>query len=196
MMRELNECKAEVFRRSENRIQERKKIRNRVLAWCIPLCLIGTIWSVTILPAMPSQERKNEAAPEQDAVNEKSDASIFCSYVKVEVQNASAFPTFYREETDTVKVSQIYAAIFPNVCNTPEELSPTQDGGETDVEEAPVYDILPRYIITFSTEEGTQTVYYLQGNVLTEKESGATAVLNDSVMEELMTRLELPEKGD
>ena len=31
---------------------------------------------------------------------------------------------------------------------------------------------------------------------LTEKESGATAVLNDSVMEELMTRLELPEKGD
>ena len=70
MMRELNECKAEVFRRSESRIQERKKIRNRVLAWCIPLCLIGTIWSVTILPAMPSQERKNEAAPEQDAVNE------------------------------------------------------------------------------------------------------------------------------
>lgn len=51
-MRELNECKAEVFRRSENRIKERKKNRNRILALCIPLCLILTVMSITILPAM------------------------------------------------------------------------------------------------------------------------------------------------
>lgn len=51
-MREINECTAEVFRRSENRIKERKRNRNRILAMCIPLCLIITIFSVTMLPGM------------------------------------------------------------------------------------------------------------------------------------------------
>ena len=51
-MRELNECTAEVFRRSDNRIKERRRKFNRVLALCVPLCLILTIFSVAILPAM------------------------------------------------------------------------------------------------------------------------------------------------
>ena len=51
-MRELNECKAEVFRRSDNRIKERRRKFNRVLTLCVPLCLILTIFSITILPAM------------------------------------------------------------------------------------------------------------------------------------------------
>ncbi len=45
-MRSLDECKAEIFRRSEIKIKQRKKMRNRILAACIPLCLcigIGTI---------------------------------------------------------------------------------------------------------------------------------------------------------
>lgn len=55
-MRELNVCKAEVFRRSEKRIKERRRMRRRVLALCIPLCLIVTIWSVSILPVTKSAE--------------------------------------------------------------------------------------------------------------------------------------------
>ena len=51
-MRELNECKAEVFRRSDNRIKERRRNRNRILAMCIPLCLIITIFSVAMIPGM------------------------------------------------------------------------------------------------------------------------------------------------
>ena len=51
-MREINDCTAEVFRRSENRIKERKRNRNRVLAMCIPLCLIITIFSVAMIPGM------------------------------------------------------------------------------------------------------------------------------------------------
>lgn len=39
-MRNLEDCKAEVFRRSEERIKERKRKRTRVLACCIPLCLL------------------------------------------------------------------------------------------------------------------------------------------------------------
>ena len=51
-MRDLNECTAEVFRRSEQRIRERRRTRHRVLAVCIPVCLIAAVWSVMSLPAM------------------------------------------------------------------------------------------------------------------------------------------------
>ncbi len=45
-MRSLDAYKAEIFRRSEIKIKQRKKTRNRILAACIPLCLcigIGTV---------------------------------------------------------------------------------------------------------------------------------------------------------
>ena len=61
-MRELNECKAEVFRRSDNRIKERRRSFHRVLALCVPLCLILTIFSVTMLPGMLPVGK--DAAPE------------------------------------------------------------------------------------------------------------------------------------
>ena len=42
-MRDINECKAEIFRRSENRIKEIKKRRKKAIlfvAMCLPLCLV------------------------------------------------------------------------------------------------------------------------------------------------------------
>ena len=51
-MRELNECTAEVFHRGEQRLKARRKRRNRVLALCIPICLIAAVWSVRSLPEM------------------------------------------------------------------------------------------------------------------------------------------------
>ncbi|MDE6723735.1 MAG: hypothetical protein K2J55_06010, partial [Eubacterium sp.] len=37
------ECTAEVFRRSENRIKKRRRTRKRVVAVCIPLCLVFSL---------------------------------------------------------------------------------------------------------------------------------------------------------
>lgn len=51
-MRSLEECKAEIFRRSEEKIKKHRKIRGRILALGIPLCLAAVLWSILILPAM------------------------------------------------------------------------------------------------------------------------------------------------
>ena len=51
-MRNLEDCKTEVFRRSEERIKERKKKRNRVLACCIPLCLLLVAGGLYIRPLL------------------------------------------------------------------------------------------------------------------------------------------------
>ncbi len=49
-MREINECTAEVFRRSEKRIKMRKNLWIRTLAVCIPLCLVTAICVGVFLP--------------------------------------------------------------------------------------------------------------------------------------------------
>ena len=51
-MRDLEQAKAEVFRRGNARIKKRKAIRRSVIACCVPLVLCVGIWSATILPAM------------------------------------------------------------------------------------------------------------------------------------------------
>lgn len=51
-MRNLEDCRAEVFRRSEKRIKERKRKRNRVLAWCIPLCLLLVAGGLYLRPLL------------------------------------------------------------------------------------------------------------------------------------------------
>ena len=39
-MKELNEYKAEIFRRSELKIKKRKEVRTRAIALCVPLCAV------------------------------------------------------------------------------------------------------------------------------------------------------------
>ena len=73
-MREINECMAEVFRRSENRIKERKRKRNRILAMCIPLCLIITIFSVTMLSGI--LPRGMDKTPEANGLSGNADAGV------------------------------------------------------------------------------------------------------------------------
>lgn len=53
-MRNFEQRKAEVFRRSEERIQLRRKQRNCILAFCVPLCLILTVWSAGLFPKAPT----------------------------------------------------------------------------------------------------------------------------------------------
>ena len=49
-MRDFEERKAEVFRRSEDRIVKRKRIRKRVIAWGLVLCLVITVCARIDLP--------------------------------------------------------------------------------------------------------------------------------------------------
>ena len=66
-MRDLNECKAEVLRRAGNRIAERKKIRNRVLTLCVPLCLVIVI-SAVVIPSLlaPPMENHSDGAQQEN----------------------------------------------------------------------------------------------------------------------------------
>lgn len=211
-MREINECTAEVFRRSEKRIKERRKKRNRFLALCIPLCLIVVVWSVMILPKMmPSAMDKyntemstasnssggayemfgdtdsNDTAAEMTGNSAQRPA---CPYASVEIQDVGTFSEFYAKVTDKVAVTIIFNAIHSlyNVDGA------DQSNGESF--EDNVYDSqtsstsqLKGYTIIFTTEEGLKTVYNLSENILLNVKTNETVVLSDAQVTELMTVL-------
>ncbi len=57
-MRTIDECRAEVFRRSEEKIKARRRARARAAALCVPLCLCAVIMSVAFaLPRGPRTEQ-------------------------------------------------------------------------------------------------------------------------------------------
>lgn len=69
-MRELTECTAEVFRRSERRISQRRKRRKYAIALCVPLCLFVAVLSTIYLPDMLPPQRNNAAGTvNQDRVD-------------------------------------------------------------------------------------------------------------------------------
>ena len=63
-MRDINEVTAEVFRRSDKRIKERKRNRNRIIMCCIPFLICITVFSATILPAM--RPAKDSSPPQNE----------------------------------------------------------------------------------------------------------------------------------
>ena len=110
-MREIDECKAEVFRRSQKRIKERKKKLNHILSLCIPLFLVVTVCSVMIMPEMmPKKAVKNAA----EGVIEDSTTSnsYVCPYTVVMLRNVGSSNDGSQSVTDKVKGARIFEMIF------------------------------------------------------------------------------------
>ena len=104
-MRELHECQAEVFRRSEKRIKARKQHRKHILLACIPLVLCITLFSAFFL------RDTNRAAPEAPVATRPAmnvpcgdwDGSSPGSVLRVEVSGLD----FSRIYTDTAEIMLI-----------------------------------------------------------------------------------------
>ena len=94
-MRSFEERKAEIFRRSEERINEKRKKRNRIISICIPVLICLGAYSIFILPAMmPAGESAADDA-HQEIADEvviypvtveffDNDSNLICSYTESE----------------------------------------------------------------------------------------------------------------
>ena len=191
-MRELNECTAEVFRRGEQRIKERRRKRNRVLALCIPVCLIVTVWSATALPAMMPAEGISDRVPPAEEALGNAGASIVCPYTAVEIQDFGLFPEeHYETVTDQLVVAEM--------CQAIQSLFADADGNDRNNDgNPPAGEIFPAaedntnldmsgsagkrkgFSITFTAEDGTQAVYHLSENALVNASTNETVFLSDS----------------
>jgi hypothetical protein len=117
-MRDLNECQAEVFRRSEERIKERKQRRKHIMLACIPLVLC-----ITLFAAFFPWDTKT-AAPEEPAVNKAPmdgpagnwDGSSNLSVLRIDVSGLDFSKTY----TDTVDIMLIWEQLCSYGQSEPE----------------------------------------------------------------------------
>ena len=192
-MRELDECAAEVFRRSEKRIKERGRNRNRALALCIPICLIAAVWSVMDLPARMSA-MTSDSAQFAEEIDRNDEVSFACPYIAVEIQDDGISPEHYEKVTDTEAVAEMFIVIHslftdadgnnPNTgVNYPADES-TVDNCFTD----PANE-MKGCTITFTTEKGSQAVYNLSENILLNVYTHETVFLSDAQAAGLMAVL-------
>ena len=188
-MREINECTAEVFRRSEKRIKERKRNRNRILAFCIPLCLILTVFSFSILPEMmPKDNAENEAigsiADDADGMAQGSKSHDFIS---VSVKNAE----YDGEITDAVAVNKVFYQIYNILEINGGYKDATEGTNDTAGDAAAKENSSDAIVITMTESDGATRRYILDGNVLYDESFDKEITLTTGQLNGLLVALEL-----
>ena len=198
-MRELHECQAEVFRRSEKRIKERKQRRNHILMACIPLVLCITILGAFLRPNVTPDGAADpgDTRPVVDGMGSDGFASLSCPIAKITV-SGNNFSTSHTEVADLLLISDqlySYGTRAPSSNGTTDtvvdEDDVPKDNGE-DVSGSIMDSANAAYTITMVNHEGVKTEYQLVGKTLTNLTTNQTYKLTQAQANELRTLLGIP----
>ena len=204
-MRELDECTAEVFRRGEQRIKERRRKRGRVLAVCIPVCLIAAVWSAGVFPPAMLETEGNDRAQAAEGALGSAPESAACPYTAVEIQAAGMRPAEHDGKvTDRLAVAEMFQTVqslFADADGKFQDVSENRPAGEAcPTDQANMGDAQTEFAstwkgctITFTAEDGSRGVYRLSGGALVNAATGETVFLSDSQAAGLMAVLGLSE---
>ena len=210
-MREINECTAEVFSRSEKRIKARKRKRKRILAVCIPFCLVVTALSAVLLPTVMSAMRTKESDDELGSYLINS--PLACPYIAVEIQGDGIFSEYYNNVTDKAAVMDLFSTVFsffdetyetgqssakPFIADKDSAISSSIESAEknedyTYNDKTQLTSKLSGYSILFTDADGSKTEYYLIENILFNADTNEVVILSDAQADELMTALGISE---
>ena len=197
-MRNFEERKAEVFRRSENRIKERKRNRNRILAFCIPLCLIVTVWSIMILPAMMPASKSNNSAGEGMDIMGSVDGTD-AAFVRVEIMSIGTATQSTIQKDDATEVAQIHSTLQSSFVNSGggnkesvnEEAEDDALTENKDYSQSGTTNLSSGFRIIFTTENGTQTIYSLSEDKLINETTKQETILTEDQRSNLLNMLGL-----
>lgn len=194
-MRNLKECQAEVFRRSEQRINERKKRRKHLLMLCIPLVLCLTAVSGLLLSGFGLSKSTDEAIPE-------SIPELYCdgsaTYPAVDVFSGSVAVSgnglshLYTAEEKVQGITDL----IDKVVNTMQVTTAT---GSLSTESTQVGSTVPEedpkdntYRILIRHGNGTVAEYSLSGTFLTDHTTQQTYPISEDTYTALQALLDLP----
>ena len=197
-MRELHECQAEVFRRSEKRIKERKQRRQRILMTCIPLVLCLTIFGTFLFPQLNNNMQAPEGMPEsetQAAMGQDENQSMTCSIVEIKV-SGNGVSIQYTDEADLLLISDqlnTYGTRTPETSGTTNEDGSDRSENADDVVGGVADSANAAYTITLVTHEGEKTEYQLIGNTLLNQTTNQAYTLTYEQAKELREILGVPQ---
>ena len=188
-MRDFEERKAEIFRRSDERIQKRKRNRNRLLACCIPLCICMVTCAYICVAGLPS----SDVMPGALEMCGEAHGMASCSYVSVEIQQHKKGNEAHLEITQPDDVASIADTIYllfhsfhlegegclGEAVANPDEIF------ENNSEEI--------YTITLTASDGSRMDYVLAGNYLRDETTKQYLNLTDEQLSELKSILKQSE---
>lgn len=193
MMRDLKECQAEVFRRSEKRIKERKRRRNHILMVCVPVVLCISLYSAFVLPNRMNTESSDFAEPEMyvAGVTEDMLGSLSCSVSEITVAG-SGFSQSYTDLDQILRISNRLNALETRGWGDGNsEVADDEDGSENTP--GVIADSATEgYRITLVMREGENPRYLLAGNTLKNLVTNQTHTLTQIQVNELYDLLGIP----
>lgn len=201
-MRNLEDCKAEVFRRSKERIKERKRKRSLVLACCIPVCLFLVAGGFYIRPLFEPVDEcsktggTNEIPDREVGGFDYTLLSKNIKYTSVEITDRTGDTEVVRNVTDEVLVGNLCS--FMMNMDMSELADGMADGKESDTikDEIAVRDDLEEkadYEFVFRSATGETGTFRLYENKLYNKGNNSIVILSEAQQAALRAQLALGE---
>ena len=211
-MRNLEDCKAEVFRRSEERIKERKRNRKRVFVCCIPMCILLVVGGFCLRPLFePVDESMKSGGTDvvSDRVLGEMNFELYghaAEYLSVTLMQGAGSAAVSKTFTDTETLGDLYGCMAMYFDLSGADVIGGVDGADgTDrdtveeeiklkygLEEKPA-----DYTLVFREPAGEEREFRLYGNNLCNESNGCVVTLSDGQLSVLKAQLEqIAEKED
>ncbi|MBQ7341383.1 MAG: hypothetical protein IJW41_04375 [Oscillospiraceae bacterium] len=192
-MRDLMECQAEVFRRSEMRIKERKRRRTHILMACVPVVLCISLYSAFVLPNMMNTESNDFAEPEMylGGLPEDTCESLICSISQITIAG-SGFSQSYTDLDQILRISNRLKALETRGWGDGNSEVADDEDGSGNTSGVTADSATAGYRITLVMHEGENSRYLLAGNTLKNLLTDRTHTLTQIQVYELYDLLGIP----
>lgn len=190
-MKSLQECQAEVFRRSEKRIKARKQRRKHMLMACIPMVAVGLCVAFA-LPGFYDPPKAAEAAP--GAAGGLTADMVKDSVVEIQVEGVNVCYS-YSSSTELQSITgqlEDFSTRAPTGGGFAGEVqeNTTEETSQDDERMNDITDVTsPGYAITLVLDSGRTVEYFLFGNTLENITEGQIYRLTQAQVMELKTML-------
>ena len=192
-MRELHECQAEVFRRSEKRIKERRARRNHILMACIPLVLCLTIFGAFLFPQMDDLKQAPESSNEQfsGAMGTDEVGGLFAGSVEVSGNGVSSYYTSVENVQGIMRLINGIVAVPETDDTDKDENLVVEDSTSTELKGDHKEN---GYRILVKRSDGSSVEYLLVGSMLIDQATQNEFHMSEDTCKELKDALGIPHK--
>lgn len=183
-MRDLNECKAEIFSRSEKAIKEREKKRKRILYGVLPVLICIGICTAVFFPNMPFLKSKDSEIA-NGSENPEVGAESGNSGVLLTVESDGAE---LNRITDEGKMREIYSdilSLYEDGNFTYESADGSSSGTLGAFPEAYGNSRACEYVLTFSLDDEKEVFVFREGSLCRES-TGEWAAVSEEELKKII----------
>lgn len=193
-MRNFEERKAEVFRRSVKRIKERKQRRNHILMTCIPLVLCLTIFGAFLFPQLDDLKQAPESNNEHyfsGAMGQEADGGLFAGSVEVSGNGVSSYYTSVENVQGIMRLINGIVAVPETDDADKDENFVVEDSTSTELKGDHKEN---GYRILVKRSDGSSAEYLLVGSMLIDQATQNEFYMSEDTSKELKDALGIPHK--